>query len=191
MLEKSIIEHPVTNIFGSVYLRPDETLPLTDSKGQKVYVLACSAEGASKIRRQEEGFPACIRRVALPFYVNLFAFFELISLNLMFKATGPAERQLETNGLKNIREGTNFFPLHTEHFHRSWKNGKSCQFKTFSTRQCWWWFCFFFVVGHHESLLHVSDVSEEHVNMWVSGRSYRSRRPGTPFGGRQMLAAMN
>ena len=39
--EKYIIEHPVTNRFGSVYLRPDETLPLTDSKGQKVYVLAC------------------------------------------------------------------------------------------------------------------------------------------------------
>jgi len=84
-------------------------LPLTDSKGQKVYVLACSAVGASKIRRQEEGFLACIRRVVLPVYVNLFAFFELISLNLMFKATGPAERQLETNSSDNIREGTNFF----------------------------------------------------------------------------------
>jgi len=115
----SIIEHPVTNRYGSVYLRPDETLPLTDSKGQKVYVLACSAEGASKIRRQEEGFPACIRRVVLPVYVNLFAFFELISLNLMFKATGTAESLLETNGVGNVREGTNVFPVHTEHFRRS------------------------------------------------------------------------
>jgi hypothetical protein len=108
-LKEYIIEHPVTNKFGSVYLRPDESLPLADSKGQKVYVLACSAEGASKIRRQEEGFPACIRRVDCQ-----FAFFELISLNVMFKA---AERQLETNGLDNIREGTNFFPVHTEHRH--------------------------------------------------------------------------
>jgi len=124
-LEKYIIEHPVTNRFGSVYLRPDESLPLADSKGQKVYVLACSAEGASKIRRQEEGFPACIRRVVLPVYVSLFAFFELISLNVMFRATGPAERQLETNGLDNIREGTNFFPVHTEHLHRKRKNSKS------------------------------------------------------------------
>jgi hypothetical protein len=90
--EQFVIEQPVTNRLGPVYLRPDATLSLTDSKGQKVYVLACSAEGASKIRRQEEGFPACIRRVVLPLYVNLFAFFEHISLNLMFKATGPAER---------------------------------------------------------------------------------------------------
>jgi len=169
-LEKYIIEHPVTNRFGSVYLRRDETLPLTDSKGQKVYVLACSAVGASKIRRQEEGFLACIRRVVLPVYVNLFAFFELISLNLMFKATGPAESQLETNGSDNIREGTNFFRFIQNTFIEAENIASLISLKPpqhFSADGD----SVSFFGGHHESLFNVSDVSEEHATMWVSKSS--------------------